>query len=168
MNLPLLRSLFGHMEWADASVWRTVIEDPHAGEDDWILDNLLHLHVVQRAYLSIWKGESLSSMERSDFTLPEDMRRWAQAYYPEANRFLGELDEERLDEVISIPWTRFVEERLGSPPGPATLGDMVFQVATHSVHHRAQVNRRIREVGGSPGLVDYIAWIWLGRPAAAW
>ncbi len=27
---------------------------------------------------------------------------------------------------------------------------------------------RLRDVGGEPPLVDYIAWIWFGRPAPAW
>jgi hypothetical protein len=28
-----------------------------------------------------------------------------------------------------------------------------------------QVNTRIRELGGTPPLVDFIAWIWAGKPA---
>ena len=42
------------------------------------------------------------------------------------------------------------------------------QVASHSTYHRGQVNARLREVGGTPPLVDYIAWIWFGRPAPNW
>jgi len=41
-------------------------------------------------------------------------------------------------------------------------------VALHSLYHRGQVNARLREVGGTPPLVDYIAWLWFGRPAAEW
>jgi uncharacterized damage-inducible protein DinB len=44
----------------------------------------------------------------------------------------------------------------------------MIQVATHSTYHRGQVNARLREVGGEPPLVDYIAWIWFGRPAPEW
>jgi uncharacterized damage-inducible protein DinB len=50
----------------------------------------------------------------------------------------------------------------------ATVGETAFQVVSHSTHHRAQANTRLRAVGGDPPLVDYIAWIWFGRPAAPW
>ena len=57
---------------------------------------------------------------------------------------------------------------IGRPPVPIPFGDMVFQVASHSVHHRAQINRRIRELGGDPPFIDYVAWAWLGEPEADW
>jgi uncharacterized damage-inducible protein DinB len=38
----------------------------------------------------------------------------------------------------------------------------------HTVYHRGQVNARVRALGGEPPLVDYIAWLWLGRPAPEW
>jgi uncharacterized damage-inducible protein DinB len=33
---------------------------------------------------------------------------------------------------------------------------------------RAQVNTRLRELGATPPLVDFIAWAWFGKPAAEW
>ena len=44
----------------------------------------------------------------------------------------------------------------------------MLQIPLHSLYHRGQVNARLREVGGEPPTVDYIAWMWLGRPAAEW
>jgi uncharacterized damage-inducible protein DinB len=44
----------------------------------------------------------------------------------------------------------------------------MFQVTSHSTHHRGQVNARLRALGGEPPLVDYIAWVWFGKPAADW
>ncbi len=43
-----------------------------------------------------------------------------------------------------------------------------FQVANHSTYHRGQVNRSLRQLGGEPPLVDYIAWVWFGKPKAEW
>lgn len=48
------------------------------------------------------------------------------------------------------------------------LGETMIQVAMHSQYHRGQINTRLRELGAEPPLVDYIAWIWFGRPDAAW
>jgi uncharacterized damage-inducible protein DinB len=36
------------------------------------------------------------------------------------------------------------------------------------MYHRGQVNTRIREVGGEPAAVDFINWIWLGKPDPEW
>jgi uncharacterized damage-inducible protein DinB len=49
-----------------------------------------------------------------------------------------------------------------------TLGETMLQIASHSTHHRAQNNSQLRELGAKPPLVDYIAWLWSGRPDAEW
>ncbi len=40
----------------------------------------------------------------------------------------------------------------------SSIGDILLQVATHSAHHRGQINRLIRQAGGTPPLVDYIVF----------
>ncbi len=170
MHLQFLQRLFTHMEWADALVWRSVLEEEVVSADDYVLDSLVHLHLVQHAYMSVWNGETVATPtpSRDDFAGLADILDWARPFYPAAAEFLAGLTEERLGETIPIPWTRFIEKEIGGPPSPADLGDMVFQVAAHSVHHRAQISRRIREVGGSPSMVDYIGWVWRGSPAPDW
>ncbi|MGH9902557.1 MAG: DinB family protein, partial [Pyrinomonadaceae bacterium] len=61
-----------------------------------------------------------------------------------------------------------VGERIGRAPATTTAGETALQVVLHGTYHRGQVNARLKEVGGVPPLVDYIAWLWLGRPAAEW
>ena len=107
-------------------------------------------------------------VDRADFTQPADIRDWARLYYPQARAFLTDLTEVQLGEVIPIPWTRFIEKEIGGPASPATLADMAFQVTSHSGHHRAQINRRIREVGGNPSMIDYVGWVWRACPPADW
>lgn len=168
MHLSFLRDLWAHMEWADALVWRSVLAHEAARADDYVLGGLTHLHLVQRAYLAVWHGRPVEMAGPEDFDGPGAIRDWARGYYPEAAAFLGGLGEASLVDAIPIPWNDFIEKAIGGPPEPATLGEMLFQVTSHSTHHRAQVNRRIREVGGEPGFVDYIGWVWRGRPAPAW
>lgn len=170
MQLEFLLRLYRHMEWADALIWRTTLSNQQASRDAYVLDSLFHLHMVQRAHLAVWKGEEFAMPSRDDFPDPVDIRDWAQAYYAQAPDFVAELPEERLDEIVSLPslWTDFIEKELGRSPSLPRLGDMVLQVPLHSVHHRAQINRRIREVGGSPSMVDYIGWIWQGEPPPDW
>jgi uncharacterized damage-inducible protein DinB len=67
-----------------------------------------------------------------------------------------------------MPWVRSFEAQLGRTLSTPTLAETIFQVTSHSTYHRGQVNARLREVGGEPPLVDYIAWIWFGRPEPSW
>ena len=41
-----------------------------------------------------------------------------------------------------------------------------LQVVLHTQHHRGQVCARLRDAGGEPPTVDFIVWLWEGRPAA--
>ncbi len=67
-----------------------------------------------------------------------------------------------------LPWAVYYARELGSDVAPTTLGETMLQIVSHSTHHRAQVSTAVRVLGGTPVMVDYIAWLWAGRPAAAW
>jgi uncharacterized damage-inducible protein DinB len=51
---------------------------------------------------------------------------------------------------------------------PATLGESAWQVFSHTTYHRGQVATRVREIGGEPPTIDYLMWVWSGRPAPSW
>src|SRR5262249_11296056 len=93
---------------------------------------------------------------------------WGRSYYGEASAHLAALSDEEVSQQMPVPWADMVEKRIGRAPEMSTIGETALQVALHSLYHRGQVNARLREVGGEPPLVDYIAWIWLGRPAPVW
>jgi uncharacterized damage-inducible protein DinB len=90
------------------------------------------------------------------------------SYYGSARTFLETLDAQRLASPLIVPWTKWVEQAIGRPPADTTLGETILQTCLHSTHHRAQANARLRALGVEPPLVDYIAWLWLGRPQACW
>jgi uncharacterized damage-inducible protein DinB len=52
--------------------------------------------------------------------------------------------------------------------GGATTGECLLQLALHTAYHRGQVATRLRERGSEPPLTDFIAWIWMHRPAPDW
>ena len=93
---------------------------------------------------------------------------WGRSYYSEAVAYLATLNDDQLSRPMPVPWATMVEKRLGRAPETTTIGETALQVALHSTYHRGQVNARLREAGGEPPLVDYIAWVWLGRPAPVW
>jgi len=168
-TIDLLRELIRHMEWADAEVWRAVMAREAAANDARVRNLLTHLHVVQRLFLILWTKQPLDPARRQpEFATAADLLAWARTYYGEANHFLDALDENRLKEEVPMPWAKALEAQIGRPAVMPTLGETIQQVSSHSTYHRGQINARLREVGGEPPLVDYIAWIWLGRPTPNW
>ncbi len=61
-----------------------------------------------------------------------------------------------------------MERRIGKKVVPATLEETMTQVASHSTYHSGQINTRFRELGGNPAMVDFIAWVWLGKSNMGW
>ena len=166
-TLDLLRDLFRHMEWADAVVWRAVLPSSPALTDSVIKEKLHHLHMVQRAFLNVWRDVPHSRNDGSELSV-EELAAWARDYYAPLSKYLESLTESRLDQPITLPWAKRFATELGGDPAVPSLGETLMQVAAHSTYHRGQVNARLRELGDTPPLTDFIAWIWFGRPAAEW
>jgi uncharacterized damage-inducible protein DinB len=159
--------LFHHMEWADEEVWRAVLPCDGACADATIQGLLLHLHVVQRAFLAVWTGRTLTFPDPAEFGSIADLHAWTATYYAEARAFIAAVDHDALSRLVVMPWASELAKELGRQPESPTLAETMFQVTSHSTYHRGQVNSRLRAVGGQPPLVDYIAWIWYGRPSPA-
>lgn len=166
VNQNTLTDLLRQMEWADARMWTSLLAAPTAQSDKKLQEYLHHLHVVQRAFLRIWRNEVDASFPTFD-DAPSFMS-WARSYYEEANSHLASLSEEDIAQPVTLPWAAMIEQRMGRPPQTVTLGETALQVALHTTHHRAQISARLRELGGEPAMVDYIVWLWLGRPEPEW
>jgi uncharacterized damage-inducible protein DinB len=162
-----LEELFQHMEWADAAVWATILSSQDAQADTKLREYLYHLHMVQRAFLRVWRGEPREAPYPT-FDDAYSLMLWARSYYDEAFDHLATLGDEDLARPMPVPWASMVEKRIGRKPETTTVGETALQVTLHSMYHRGQVNARLRQLGAEPPLVDYIAWVWLGRPASAW
>jgi uncharacterized damage-inducible protein DinB len=124
---------------------------------------------VQRVFLAMWTGKPLESVISSpapvDLVAEEPAVR---AYYQELHPAVAAFDDATLERPIVTPGLKRYEEQMNRRFDAPTLAETVLQVASHSTYHRGQVNARLRETGGEPPLVDYIAWIWFGRPAPEW
>ena len=163
----LLLDLYGHMEWADAAVWRTLLASDVAARDDRALALLQHVHLVQRAFLSIWRGQPIDAHAGEGMDA-RSLRSWGRDCYGEAVAEITAASDEALAAPARVPWTRQIAESLGFEPAPVTVAETMLQAAWHTTHHRGQVVARLRELGVEPPLVDYIAWLWRGRPRGEW
>ena len=167
MNRREFRDLLTHMEWADAHTWRSV-RDLHAAQTDPRLRYLLHhMHIVQVVYMQAWRGDPFVVTELASYPDLSCLREWTKTYYPMARALAGTVDESIFDQPVDFPWSHMIEEQFGTVT-PATFAESAWQVFSHTTYHRGQVATRVRELGGEPPTVDYLVWVWQGRPAADW
>ncbi|HEY0323418.1 MAG TPA: DinB family protein [Pyrinomonadaceae bacterium] len=167
-NLETLQELFRHMEWADAKVWTAALARPEAIEDSNLKERLYHIHLVQRAFLKVWRGEPLKPHASTSFPDIASLLRWGHENYSEFNEYTSGLAAMDLERPIVMPWIEMFEARLGRKAEAPTFHETLLQVAMHSTYHRGQVNTRLRELGSEPPLTDFIAWVWSGKPQPGW
>ncbi len=167
----ILVELTRHAEWADAEMWRAVLDA--AGKGPAALDSkvefwLHHIHVVQHAFVYIWRGEPLVFPEIGDFAEPLALADWGREGHASIQGYLDQAGGADLDRELEIPWTEQLKARWNRPIGPVSVAQSATQVAMHSTHHRGQVAARLRELDVEPPMIDYIAWVWFGKPEAEW
>jgi uncharacterized damage-inducible protein DinB len=166
--LDAVRPLFDHMQWADATVWRAVAECAAAADDKLLHGRLYHIHATQHAFLQAWRGEEVIFTGPDDYPGLDAVRDLGRAFYAVAPAYVASLSPDAVDRELVLPWSAYFAKRAGFTPHPSTLGETLLQLPSHSTYHRGQVNTRLRELGGAPPLVDFIAWVWAGKPAESW
>jgi uncharacterized damage-inducible protein DinB len=131
-------------------------------EDKAIRERLLHIHLVQHAFLWITgpRSESFSSKKIEDFPSMADLKTYAREGLSQLDVLLKNASTGRLEEMIDVIWFR--------PPAKITVAQALMQAAMHSHYHRAQNATRLRELGGVPPTTDFIVGLHKGKPAARW
>src|SRR6476469_6567238 len=78
ITVEFLRDLYAHMEWADARVWAAA--PPATPPDDILRNTLLHIYIVQRAFLYVWTNRPFMDAVRKpeDFNSLVEIRAWGQ------------------------------------------------------------------------------------------
>jgi Uncharacterized protein conserved in bacteria len=166
--LDAVRPLFDHMQWADAHVWRAVGECAAAADDKVLHDRLYHIHATQQAFMRAWRGDELVFAGPDEHPGLDAVRQLASEFYAFAPAFVASLAPESLDTEMILPWAHFFAKRSGIDAQPSTRAETLLQLPSHSTYHRGQVNVRLRELGATPPLIDFIAWVWAGKPAPVW
>lgn len=162
INNPIL--LLKHMLWADNEVWKKVLELPEAQDDKRIKELLYHLHQVQYAFYFLWNELPIEIPKPEEFTDLKSIAKWGFEYQQKLNQFLLSEKVSDKEKIVQIPWSVFFERKTKQKVIPATLEETMLQVASHSTYHRGQINTRFRELGGDPASVDFIVWVWMGKP----
>ncbi len=157
-----LDELYAHQEWADAEHWRALEAHPPALEDKAIRERLLHIHLVQHAFLWIVgpRTEPFAGRKIEEFATMADLKAYGREGLARLNDMLKMADAARLEQQIEVIWFR--------PPARITVAQALTQAAMHSQYHRGQNATRLRELGGVPPTTDFIIWLHKGKPPAQW
>ena len=157
-----LNELYGHQEWADAEHWRAFEAHAPSLADRAIRERLLHIHLVQHAFLWVTRPRTsaFAFKKVEDFPSMADLKKYAQQGLEEMSALLRNTDPYRMEELIEVPWFQ--------PALKISVRHALTQAAMHSHYHRGQNATRLRELGGEPPMTDFIAWLRNGQPLAQW
>ena len=151
-----LIDLTRHCIWADDRLWRAVLDHSGARLDAAILERFHHIHLVQYVFVSIVRDEAVDPEKGRDLGI-EELREWGLASAITLHELARLIPDDELEVHFEVPWFR-------DPPIEISRGEAILQACMHSAHHRGQNAARLRELGGEPPILDYIYWIWKGRP----
>jgi uncharacterized damage-inducible protein DinB len=149
----LIQSLFAHLAWADAAILKAVAAHDGAFADDELRKWLHHTLVVQRFFLSLFQHRPFDREREGQVPgAVEEMERRFEEAHADGAAYTARLDEAELARTIEFPVSAYKDFH-------PSVRDALMQVAMHSEHHRAQVAMRLRALGGTPPVVDYIIWV---------
>src|ERR1035441_190322 len=101
----LLKDLFRHMEWADALVWSVALKTPTLIGDTSLRERLHHIHLVQRAFLHVWRGEQMHALRA------KSLAKWGREYHSDVRRFLATLEDPQLDDPVHLPRAAHIDRQ---------------------------------------------------------
>jgi|SRR5271157_4591949 len=153
--MELLKDLARHQVWADAEHWKAIRGNPALLEDAEIRTRLNHMLMAQKMLTTLAAGGQPDPAAIKETAASMDELESAMAKANEA--LAAALDSAELDRNIALP---------RGPKGPfeAPAGIILLQALTHGQHHRGQNAARMRSLGVTPPMTDFIIWYALGRP----
>lgn len=154
ISAELLHDLARHQDWADAEHWKALHANSGILEDAEIRKRLNHMIMAVRMLTALARGETADPTAWKDIEPAGEL----EAALHRANTGLVEaLGSADLQKMIGLP---------RGPRGPweAPAGVLLLQAITHSQHHRGQNASRMRQLGATPPMTDFVIWYALGRP----
>jgi uncharacterized damage-inducible protein DinB len=156
----LLSDLTAHLAWADAQAFQALKGCEAAQSDPDVLKRLHHTAFVASAFATLLEGGSVT---RPPTAIPPfaDLLDLTRTAGERLQAWIAAATEADLDRPIHVIWFR-------EPPLHLPAREALLQALLHSQHHRGQTMTRLVQLGGKSVDVDYIIWVWKGRPEPRW
>ncbi len=150
----LLQQLARHQAWADTAHWRVLHDNSTLREDLEIRKRLNHMVWALRTLTELAQGGTPDPSAMKEIESVDQLEAALQKANADLIESIKTLD---LQKIIALP---------RGPQGPweAPAGALLLQAITHSQHHRGQNASRMRQLGATPPMTDFIVWYARGRP----
>jgi uncharacterized damage-inducible protein DinB len=154
MNAELFRDLAHHQAWADAAHWKALRETAGLLDDAEIRTRLNHMVKAMSMLTALARGETPDLAAMKEVVPIDELEAAMHRAHADLIAALESVDP---DKVIALP---------RGPKGPfeAPAGVLLLQALMHSQHHRGQNASRMRQLGTTPPMTDFVLWYALGRP----
>lgn len=161
MNAPHLRELFDYNHWAHRRVWDCIMhlsddqfDQPLAYSVGSIREQVLHTMNVELRFLHFFQTEEwiLFPLERDTLTDRTSIRaRWDEIDAA-GQAYLREMTDADLVRVMTYQFP-------DRPPSQNQVWQLLMQVYSHSLDHRAQILAMLHELGAPTVAQDYIRYL---------
>jgi uncharacterized damage-inducible protein DinB len=154
MSAETLLDVARHQAWADAAHWKMLRENTALLEDAEIRTRLNHMMGALKMLTTLARGETPDAGVMKAIDSADELETAMGKTHEDLAALLASAD---LDKKIALP---------RGPKGPfeAPAGVLLLQALTHSQHHRGQNASRMRQLGATPPMTDFVVWYALGRP----
>jgi uncharacterized damage-inducible protein DinB len=154
INAVLLHDLARHQAWADTAHWKALHENRTLLEDIEIRKRLNHTVMAIRWLTALAQGETPDPSRMKDIEPADQLEAAMAKAHAELVAAINAID---LQKMIALP---------RGPQGPweAPAAVLLLQAITHSQHHRGQNAARMRQLGATPPMTDFVVWYALGQP----
>jgi uncharacterized damage-inducible protein DinB len=148
--LDMLQDLVRHKWHANASLLRSIREHDAAARDEELRKLLHHTLITNRYWLMLSLQKEFD--REKEGRLPDTLDALV------ANFRDTSITE--LDWLFQLPECDLLRQlRPAALPGHTySVAEALIQVCLHSHGHRAQCATRLRTLGGTPPMTDFIAW----------
>jgi uncharacterized damage-inducible protein DinB len=148
MDVELLKDLARHQAWADGAHWKTLHGNATLLADADIRKRLNHMTMACDMLAALARGETPDAAGMKERESIEELEAAMRKANDGLAATLGSAD---LDKMIALP---------RGPKGPfqAPAGVLLLQALMHGQHHRGQNASRMRELGVTPPMTDFVVW----------
>ncbi|HUI57577.1 MAG TPA: DinB family protein [Bryobacteraceae bacterium] len=154
MDVQQSKDLARYQVWADGEHWKVLHANATLLEDSEIRKRLNHMLMAYEMLQALARGETLDTAGMKDRESVEELEAAMGKAHERMAETLGSAD---LEKMIALP---------RGPKGPfeAPAGILLLQALMHSHHHRGQNASRMRQLGVTPPMTDFVLWYALGQP----
>jgi uncharacterized damage-inducible protein DinB len=159
--LDHLRELMGYQEWADAVFFHFWSKAEGMWDDEEMRRRAEHNSFVQEAFRNLILGESVGNWNEGPPPSFLELKNRAHKANALCRDLVAKMEKKDLVDIVKPPWAP-------DTPHHITIADALVQVAMHTQHHRGQNITRLKQLGGKTANVDWIIWLWKGKPEGRW